>query len=91
MLTGGPLFQETTVTLLLQRHAVWQTPSIRQARPAISADLADMIECCLSREPQQRAPDFHELETWAAPIDPGLITPSDSDSLGSESEETIYY
>lgn len=89
LLTGQPLFEETSVTELLHRQFAWEAPAVKNAFPRVSEELAAVVEKLLSKDPDRRAPDFKQMAVWAEPIDAGLITESGSANDRGTAETVI--
>jgi len=73
MLTGVPVFAESSFSALRQQRIDWQVPDVRRWRRGISKPLLRLLRDCLERDPERRSPEIETLVNWAAPVDMALL------------------
>jgi hypothetical protein len=84
---GQPLFPETKITKILQRHALWDLPDL-SALPRTPDDWCrSLLEQCLQRNPSKRRPDLHLVASWAEPVDVRLLADHESKSAQTSWED----
>uniref|UniRef100_A0A7C2JYF5 Cyclic nucleotide-binding domain-containing protein n=1 Tax=Schlesneria paludicola TaxID=360056 RepID=A0A7C2JYF5_9PLAN len=66
MLTGRKVFPESNVTQIRVRHRDWIAPSLTTDFPAVSHELATMIERALQKNPADREIDLEEIAAWGS-------------------------
>jgi serine/threonine-protein kinase len=66
MLTGRPPFEGSTVGKLLAAHLTQSAPDVRDLRPDVPADLAQVVARCLAKSPAERFRSAVELDAALA-------------------------
>lgn len=64
MLTGQRLCVVKTMSELLQRLTTWEVPDLKQDCPGVSQEFSQLVEGCLSKDPEARRIDFDLVATW---------------------------
>jgi serine/threonine-protein kinase len=70
LLSGTPPFQGETITELVVSVTQGKVPSVCDLRPDVPAGIADVIACCLQRDPKKRYADIGELAKELVPFGP---------------------
>ncbi|MBW3597654.1 MAG: protein kinase [Planctomycetes bacterium] len=68
ILAGRRLIGNLSFSELFRLHAEWKPPVVRETLPEVSSQLAEIIERCLAKSPEDRRVDLAPLAAWAAPF-----------------------
>lgn len=68
MLAGQRLQAKRSFSDLVAILSDWTPPDVRDRFPRVSKELADMIETCLARQPEDRRVDLAQIAAWQAPF-----------------------
>lgn len=68
MLTGRPPFTGDSPLAVVSQHLSAEPPPIRELRPEVPAELADVVTRCLRKDPSARFRDADELSRALEPI-----------------------
>ncbi len=69
MVSGRALFRSDDFWILSEELRRWQPPDLQEALPDATAEYRDVVRELLRRDPADRRMDFHQVCSWAAPVD----------------------
>ena len=77
MLAGEPPFAQDAPAVLLARHILTPPRPLAQVEPSVSAEVADLVDRCLEKEPELRPESARQLAQGLAlavdqPLDPRI-------------------
>ena len=86
LITGGPLFPARRFDELMRQRFRWSFPPVEEIPGDLDEDLYSLMAQCLTDDPEDRVFQLSSICSWAALIDPAMLTVPELDDPDGQQE-----